>query len=105
MKSRAFRRRIQKIKKGLVALGDLHACSLSEKYIVGGKRGCCCKADPPHNHGPYYQLGWTRKRKSTARFVRRDNLPDVRKHMKNYERVQSFVDQWIDLSIQSCQTR
>lgn len=102
-KLRDLQRRIQKIKKDLVALGDLRPGSLSEQYNVCGKPGCRCKADPPQRHGPYYQLGWTRKGKSTTRFVRRPNLPDVRKQLKNYQRLQAFVDQWIDLSIQLCE--
>ena len=100
---RDLRRRIQKIKKDLVALGDLRPGSLSEQYNVCGKPGCRCKADPPQKHGPYFQLGWTRKRKSTTRFVRRPNLLDVRKQLKNYQRLQALVDQWIDLSIQLCE--
>jgi len=102
-KARDLQRRIRKIKKDLVALGDLRPGSLSEQYNVCGKPGCRCKADPPQKHGPYYQLGWTRKRKSTTRFVRRPNLQDVLKQLKNYERLQSLVDQWIDLSVQLCE--
>ncbi len=102
-RGRDLLRRIQKIKKDLVALGDLRPGSLSEQYNVCGKPGCRCKADPPQKHGPYFQLGWTRKRKSTTRFVRRPNLLAVRTQLKNYQQLQALVDQWIDLSIQLCE--
>ena len=102
-RGRDLLRRIQKIKKDLVALGDLRPGSLSEQYNVCGKPGCRCKADPPQKHGPYFQLGWTRKRKSTTRFVRRPNLLAVRKQLNNYQQLQALVDQWIDLSIQLCE--
>ena len=102
-RARDLLRRIEKIKKDLVALGDLRPGSLSEQYNVCGKPGCRCKADPPHKHGPYFQLGWTRKRKSTTRFVRPPNLLAVRKQLKNYQQLQALVDQWIDLSMQLCE--
>jgi len=102
-KEQSLRRRIQKIKKELDSLGDLRPGSLSKQFNVCGKIDCRCKMDPPKRHGPYYQLGWTRKRKSTTRFVRSQKLPEVRRQLKNYKRLQSLVDQWIDLSIQLCE--
>lgn len=99
----ALQRRIEKIKTELVSLGNLRPGSLSEQYNVCGKSGCRCKADPTQRHGPYYQLGWTRKRKSTTRFVRRPNLSEVRRQLKTYKRLQSLVDRWIALSIQLCE--
>src|SRR3972149_5652080 len=102
-KIRSHRRRIEEIKKQLIALGDLRPGSLSQPYNVCGKPGCRCKADPPQKHGPYYQLGWTRKGKSTTRFVRSPNLPEVRREIKNYERLQTLMERWIDLSLQICE--
>jgi hypothetical protein len=102
-KEQSLRRRIQKIKTELDSLGDLRPGSLSKQFNVCGKIDCRCKTDPPKRHGPYYQLGWTRKRKSTTRFVRSQKLPEVRRQLKNYKRLQSLVDQWVDLSIQLCE--
>jgi hypothetical protein len=31
-------------------------------------------------------------------FVRREDLPPIRKQLKNYERMKSLVDHWIDLT-------
>ena len=97
---RALERRIERVKQELAALGDLRPGSLSEQYNVCGNPTCRCKADPPQKHGPYYQLSWTRKRRSRTRFVGRSELASVRAQMKNYQRLQSLVDQWIELAIE-----
>ncbi len=99
-KIQTLQRRIQKIKDQLMTLGDLRPGSLTQQYNVCGKPGCRCKADPPQKHGPYYQLGWTRKGKSTTRFVRGPDAARVRREVENYERLQTLVDRWIELSIQ-----
>jgi len=91
-------RRIARIKTLLAQLGDLRFGSLSEQYNVCGRAGCRCKASPPVKHGPYYQLSYTRKGKSSTRFVRRENLTAVTQQMRNYEKLRKLVDQWIELA-------
>jgi hypothetical protein len=92
-------RQIEKVKRDLAALGDLRPGSLSTQYNVCGSPGCRCKATPPKKHGPYYQVSYTRKSKSSTKFVRKEDLPAIRKQLKNYERMKLLVDRWIDLSI------
>jgi len=91
-------RQIEKVKRDLVALGDLRPGSLSTQYNVCGKPGCRCKATPPEKHGPYYQVSYTRKGKSSTKFVKQKDLPAVRKQLKNYARMKLLTDLWIDLS-------
>ncbi len=91
-------RQIEKTKKALVALGDMRPGSLSTQYNVCGKPGCRCKADPPEKHGPYFQVSFTRKGKSGSKFVKKENLPEVRKQIKNYERMKQLMDTWIELA-------
>jgi uncharacterized protein DUF6788 len=93
-------RQIEKVKRDLAALGDLRPGSLSTQYNVCGSPGCRCKATPPKKHGPYYQVSYSRKSKSTTKFVRKEDLPAIRKQLKNYERMKLLVDRWIDLSIE-----
>jgi len=90
-------RRIAKITSLLEQLGDLRIGSLSEQYNVCGRAGCRCKASPPLKHGPYHQLSFTRKGKSSTRFVRRGELTTVKQQMRNYEKLRKLVDQWINL--------
>jgi hypothetical protein len=93
-------RQIEKVKRDLAALGELRPGSLSTQYNVCGSPGCRCKATPPKKHGPYYQVSYSRKSKSTTKFVRKEDLPAIRKQLKNYERMKLLVDRWIDLSIE-----
>ena len=93
-----LQRQIEKIKSGLAALGDMRPGSLSTQYNVCGTLGCRCKATPPVKHGPYYQVSFTRKGKSSTKFVKKPDLPEVRKQHKNYERMKLLIDRWIDLA-------
>ena len=77
---------------------DLRPGSLSTQYNVCGTPGCRCKATPPVKHGPYYQVSFTRKGKSSSKFVKKPDLPEVRKQLKNYERMKLLIDRWIDLA-------
>jgi len=91
-------RQIAKVKGELAELGDLRPGSLSEQYNVCGTPGCQCKANPPKKHGPYYQVSYTRKGKSSTRFVRPKDLATVKRQLKNYQRLRASVDRWIDLA-------
>ena len=91
-------RQIAKVKRDLAALGDLRPGSLSTQYNVCGNPNCRCKATPPQKHGPYYQVSFTRKGKGSSKFVRNEDLPAVRKQLKNYERMKLLMDRWIDLA-------
>lgn len=102
-KIHALEGRIQRIKAQLNELGELRPGVLSEQYNVCGTPGCRCKATPPEKHGPYYQLSWSRKRKSATRFVRRPELPAVRAQLRNYQRLQKLIDAWVAASIQICE--
>lgn len=93
-------RQIDKVKGELAALGDLRPGTLSTQYNVCGTPGCRCKADPPKRHGPYYQVSFTRKGKSSTKFVRKEDLPAVRRQLKNYEAMKRLVDRWVDLAIE-----
>ena len=88
-------RQIEKTKLELSAIGDMRPGSLSTQYNVCGKAGCRCKATPPIKHGPYYQVSYTRKGKSSSKFVKKEDLPVVRKQLKNYERMKSLMERWI----------
>jgi len=102
---RALEREIETIKQELVSLGDLRPGSLSKQYNVCGNASCRCKGDPPHKHGPYYQLSFTRKGKSGTQFIKKAHVAIVKKQMKNYSRLRTLVDRWIELSMEVCQRK
>jgi hypothetical protein len=91
-------RQIESVKRKLVALGDMRPGTLSTQYNVCGTPGCQCKAQPPKKHGPYYQVSFTRKGKGSSKFVREEDLPAIKKQLKNYQQMKELVDHWIDLA-------
>lgn len=92
--------RISRIKKELLELGDMRPGALSKQYNVCGTPGCRCK-DPkdPKKHGPYYQLSYSHKGKSTTEFVKKSMLPDVRRQLRNYAKFRRLTDEWVALSV------
>jgi hypothetical protein len=43
-------------------------------------------------------VSYTRKGKSSSKFVKKEDLPAVRKQLKNYERMKLLTERWIDLA-------
>lgn len=94
-------RRIEEVKRELADLGPMHPGSLSEQYNVCGRPACRCK-DPkePRKHGPYYQLSYAWRGKSSSRFVRPDQLAPMREKVANYKRFRELVNEWVDLAVE-----
>lgn len=80
--------------------------TLSTQYNVCGTAGCRCK-DPvtPKKHGPYYQLSYTYKGKSTTQFVKKPMLPEVRQQLRNYAKFRKLTDEWVALSLKIAKLR
>ena len=75
--------KIHRIKHKLMHLETFRIGSLSKQSKVCGNPNCRCSQSPEHRHGPYYLLSWTRKTKSSTRFVRQHELKELKKQMKN----------------------
>jgi len=101
-----WKSRIEEIKKRLVALGEMRPGSLSKQYNVCGNPTCRCK-DPknPQKHGPYYQLSYSHKGKSTTEFVKRGTVTETRKQLKNYKTFKMLTDEWVELSVKIARLR
>jgi hypothetical protein len=96
-----IQRRIERIKSELRTLGPMHPGSISEQYNVCGTPGCRCK-DPkkPQKHGPYYQLSYTWRGKSTTCFVRPSQLEAIRQKVENYKRFRELIQEWVDREVE-----
>ncbi len=93
-------RRLAQIRAALAALGPIHPGSLSAQYNVCGRAGCQCKAATrPRKHGPYTQLSYTWRGRSTTRFVRAPQVRALRAKLANYRRFRALVNAWVDLAI------
>ena len=98
--------RIEKIKTEIAQIGEMRPGSLSEQYNVCGNPTCRCKDKKnPQKHGPYHQLSYTWKRKSTSEFVREQDVPVVKEQLANYRHFMELRDEWIDCCIQLAKLR
>jgi hypothetical protein len=98
--------RIQQIKAELASLGDMRPGSLSKQYNLCGQPNCRCK-DPQHpqRHGPYDQLSWVHRGKSTTQFIRPPLLPEVRAQIATYNRFRKLTEEWITLALRLAQAK
>ena len=101
MNPKQIQNQIEAIRKQLADLGPMHPGSLSEQYNVCGNPSCRCK-DPknPQRHGPYYQLSYTWRGKSSTRFVRQEEVAEMRDKVSNYKRFRELVNEWVDLVVE-----
>ncbi|MBC8485570.1 MAG: hypothetical protein H8D45_05975 [Bacteroidetes bacterium] len=77
---------ISKIKNKLFNLKAMIPGTLSKQWNVCGNAGCKCKdSKQPVKHGPYYQLSFSLKDKSSSFFVKEKDLDEVRKCMEQYK--------------------
>ena len=104
-RSQLFEQRIRSIKREIAALGDLRPGALSLQYNVCGSPSCRCKADPPLKHGPYPQVSFTWRGRSTTQFVREDDVEEVRQQLENYRRLRALVEEWIGLALELSRLR
>jgi hypothetical protein len=104
-RSQFLEQRIQSIKREIAALGDLRPGALSMQYNICGNPSCRCKADPPLKHGPYPQVSFTRRGKSTTQFVREQDVEEVRAQLANYHQLRDLVDEWIGLALELSRLR
>jgi hypothetical protein len=77
---------IERIKAQITVLGPVLPGSLSKQWNVCGSPGCKCK-DPKHprRHGPYYQLSYTLRGKSSSVFVKPADVTEARRRIRRYD--------------------
>jgi len=93
--------KILEIKRQIQNIGEMRPGSLSKQYNVCGTPGCQCK-DPkaPKKHGPYYQLSYVHKGKSTSQFIRPPFVEEIEKQIANYKRFKKLTEEWIHLALE-----
>jgi hypothetical protein len=94
-------RRINAIKEELNSLGLMRPGSLSKQYNICGNPTCRCKdKENPRKHGPYYQVSYTWRGKSTTQFIKEEKVEDVEEQLQNYKRFRDLTQEWVDVSVQ-----
>src|SRR5436305_14906511 len=82
-----IQKRIQRIKADLSAIDAMRPGSLTRQ-----------SKDPKNKRGAYYQLSYTRERKSRTEYVPRPCLPEVRREIRHDKRFKNPTDECVDLS-------
>ena len=101
MNPKQIQNQIEAVRKQLADLGPIHPGSLSEQYNVCGNPSCRCKNPKDlQRHGPYYQLSYTWRGKSSTRFVRQEAVAEMREKISNYKRFRELVNEWVDLVVE-----
>lgn len=98
--------RIGRIKDELAQITEMRPGSLSRQYNVCGVKGCRCKdAKNPKRHGPYMQLSYVHRGKSTTRFIRPHQVKEVRAQTAAYKRFRRLIDDWVHLALEHAQLK
>ena len=92
---------IERVKSQLLKIGDMRPGSLSQQYSACQKPGCKC-VDPikPQKHGPFYQLSYSHRGKSTTQFIRPQFVPEVRKQLAAYKEFKALTEMWVALALE-----
>jgi hypothetical protein len=85
-------RRMERIKEALWRTGPMRPGSLTRQF-----------KDPERHIGAYWQISYTRQRKSRTEYVRQEWVAEIRRQIATHQRFKRLVDQWVDLSIQHSQ--
>ena len=101
MQTQKLEMRINKVKQELLKIGEMRPGSLSEQYSACQKQGCKC-VDPvkPKKHGPFYQLSYSHRGKSTTQFIRPQFVAEVRRQLASYKKFRALTDDWVALSLE-----
>jgi hypothetical protein len=87
-----IQQRLAAITEQLLHLGPMLPGSLSEQYNVCGTPGCKCKDRAnPQKHGPYYQLSFSVRGRSSTLFVKAEDVPKVRQRIARYRQFKQLV--------------
>ena len=86
--------RIAQIKTELATIGEMRPGSLTRQY-----------KDPEAQSGAYYQLSYTRDRKSWTEYIAREDLSEVRAQIARYKRFKALTTRWTDLGIEHSRLR
>lgn len=96
----AEKKRIIQVKERLLKLEPVLPGSLSKQWNVCGSTRCKCKNPVrPVKHGPYYQLSYTLKGKSSTVFVKKAALGEVRARIKRHKEFRKLCDALVEAYI------
>jgi len=87
----SIEKEIANIKQALMELGQMHPGSLSQQSRAAGNT--------------YYQLSYTHQGKGHTKYIRPEDVAEVRQQIENYRRFRSLVTKWVELAIELAKLR
>jgi hypothetical protein len=92
--------RIARLKSKLVELGPMLPGSISEQWNICGTAGCACK-DPknPKKHGPYYQLSFSVKGRSSTMFLKKSAVTEARRRIRRYQEFKKLCFELVEANV------
>ncbi len=92
--------KIKQLKQKLVNLGAVLPGSISEQWNVCGTPGCKCKdSKNPQKHGPYYQLSFSVGGRSSSMFIKKEDISEARKRVRNYQEFKKLTTELIQAHV------
>ena len=87
----ALQRKIEKIKRDLMKLGDMRPGSLSVQTRSWG--------------GEYRQLSYSHRGKGHTKYVPEKNRKTVERQIANYKKFRELTKEWVELGIELCKLK
>ena len=94
------KQRIRNITSKIARLGPMLPGSISEQWNICGTPGCSCKdKKKPIKHGPYYQLSFSVKGRSSTMFIKKEDVAEARRRIQQYKEFKKLsfelIDAWV----------
>ena len=80
---------IKVIKTRIAEIGVVRPGSLTRQY-----------KDPKNKRGAYHQISYTHRMQSKTVYVRSDSLAQVRRQIRDYNKLKRLIERWMALGIE-----
>ena len=98
-------KKIERLLNKMNRLGPMLPGSLSEQWSVCGNDGCACRnTKNPKKHGPYYQLSFSVKGKSSTMFIKEKDVDEARVRLERYKQYKELSFELIRTNIELART-
>ena len=82
-------KQIEVIKTRIAEIGVVRPGSLTRQY-----------KDPKNKRGAYHQISYTHRMQSKTEYVRSDSLAQVRRQVRDYNKLKRLIARWVALGIE-----
>jgi len=91
---------VRQLKDKICKLGAMLPGSISEQWNVCGTPGCACKDEKnPLKHGPYYQLSFSVKGRSSTMFIKEQDVAEARRRIMRYKQFKQLSFELVQASV------